>query len=107
MVKEVITPASPQEKRETLLKELKKNIEVIKEQTAEPVKVAKSSVVTTETNQPQRPSTAALIGSSEKIIKELEEANDDAGTKEKIIERIIETILPQKSSPSECVPASK
>lgn len=87
-------PGNPEKRRTVLLTELKKNLEAIKDtplDASEEIKPKTSSRTNTE---PGRASSGAVVESSKEIIKKLEEANDDTSVTTKIIERVLERILP-------------
>jgi len=97
-IEEVILPPDPKKRREVLLKELKKNITEVKQRFSNKTKDNAPAKTSSNESSFASASSGELIGSAEDLIKELEEANDDASIGEKITERIIDTILPPQST---------
>ena len=89
---DVILPQDPEKRREVLVKELKKNLLEIKERAMNTGKaITFPKKLNTKTIE-------EIISSSEGIIKELEESNDDSSLGEKIQDRVLDLVLPSKAS---------
>ena len=103
--KETVLPKNPEEKREVLIQELKKNLREIKE-VADPGNYIsqnpKSSTAINKNTASSQNKIKELISSSENAIEKLEESNGDKSITEKITERVIEIILPGKEK-TKCV----
>src|SRR3989338_1305966 len=106
MIKNSVLPQNPEEKREVLIRELKKNLKEIKEATNPQISLNRKSKSTASvnTNLAPSPKIKELISSSESAIEKLEEANGDKSVTEKITERMLEIIMPKASEKTECVP---
>ena len=106
IIKNSVLPQNPEEKREVLIRELKKNLKEIKEATNPQISLNRKSKSTASvnTNLAPSPKIKELISSSESAIEKLEEANGDKSVTEKITERMLEIIMPKASEKTECVP---
>lgn len=104
--KDAVLPENPEEKREILIQELKKNLKEIKEAAILPPFANQKLKSAGPPDKNIASKIKELISSSESAIEKLEEANDDKSVIEKITERVIEIILPDKET-DECVPAAK
>ena len=92
---DVILPQDPEKRREVLVKELKKNLLEIKERIVKTEKDGKAAAPLKKINAK---TIEEIISSSEGIIKELEESNDDSSLGEKIQDRVLDLVLPSKAS---------
>ena len=92
---DLILPEDPEERREILIGELKKNLRELRAQAGEGEAAADASGV--QASAIAAASTGELIAASEDIIKELEAANGDKSVGGTIIERIIDRALPAQS----------
>lgn len=102
LVEEIFISSSPEKKREVLLGQLKKEIGEIKKTVTEEKTSVTNKVAAEPNNQPALGENSPdPIAAVEEIIKKLEEVNDDEGIKEKITEKVLETILPPPK-PLEC-----
>ena len=94
---DVILPADPEERREVLVRELKKNVGELKRRAAKSGTVdAGMSISVRDTASPviAKADTKEVIGAAEKLLDELEKSSGDKSAGDKILERIIERILP-------------
>lgn len=105
-IAEAVLPVDPKERREVLIKELKTNIAEIKRRASVPgtfveniTPTAASSVKKT----PENISMTKLVGATEKILSELEGANYDIPVSQKVVERILEVVLPSPARNEEVV----
>lgn len=106
LVEDVILPSDPQERRAVLIGELKKNIALLKQKSPTGV-LRQAAKKPTDGKVNEAASIEEIVGASEKILDELEVANGDASVREKITERIFDTIFSPKSAPVDCRPAGK
>ncbi|QQG45727.1 MAG: hypothetical protein HYW89_02305 [Candidatus Sungiibacteriota bacterium] len=99
-VEDAILPEDPKERRAVLIGELKKNIEEIKTVTVSSKKInpPKNQGILSVAGQKTNTVPDELIKKSESIVKELENANFDIPIREKIIERVLEFVLPSKNT---------
>ena len=89
-IREKIIPETPLEKREKLITNLKVKIRKTRERLGvAPGKNDSEEDKTTEVMQ--------ILQESENIIQELSRGNTEEGPKEKIMERILDAVLPAKS----------
>ena len=105
MIKNSVLPQNPEEKREVLIRELKKNLKEIKEATSPQTSLNQKlkSAVSVDPKPAPSQKIKELISSSESAIEKLEEANGDKSVTEKITERVLEIIMPSKEK-IECLP---
>lgn len=106
-IEDVVLPKDPRERREKLLLELEKNISEIKHRAA-PV-ISKAGIRETAkepegavTKNRAAASLQQLVGASEKIIKELQESNDDKSLGQEAGGRILDIILPPRTEIPDC-----
>lgn len=90
---DTVLPEDPKERREVIIRELKKNTAELKRR-SDP----KSAKEKPAADKIQNITTAELIGASEKALEELEKSNEDKPVSQTVTERIIETILQKSSS---------
>lgn len=96
-VENIAFPKDPEKRREILISELEKNITEFKRRggSLAAKNQEKKSVLGQKTDI-QNKSGAELIASSEKLIEELKQTSQNRSPSERIIERIMNTILPEK-----------
>src|SRR3989338_1482235 len=85
MIKNSVLPQNPEEKREVLIRELKKNLKEIKEATSPQTSLNQKlkSAVSVDPKPAPSQKIKELISSSESAIKKLEEANGDKSVRKK------------------------
>ena len=109
-IEDVVLPKDPAARRGALTSELEKNIAELKSR----IEASKSEIVAAATAADASPSDASvssapdakirrassqeLIGAAAGIIKELESVNKDASVGQRVIERILDTMLPAPSA---------
>lgn len=82
--KDEILPQDPEKRRTVLLEELKKSLTEVKKEGAGGL------------------ASQNFLASAEEIVKDLEEANHDKTLSQKIVERVVNKILPVKNETAEC-----
>lgn len=96
-IEDVVLPADPEERREILVQELKKNVGELKRRAVQGGAIeAGVAVAREDAASPAlaKAKTEEVIGASEKLLDELRQANDDKSVGGTIIERIIDRVLP-------------
>ena len=91
---DTILPSDPQERREVLIGELKKNIAEIKRWSdPKTAQGGKNTKIKTET-------TKELLEASEKALEELEKSSGDSSVGGVVADKILDAILPSSPTPS-------
>ena len=96
---DTLLPQNPKDRREVLIKELKKDLYEIKRRTKKTVKDGKTI---TPAEKFDNKTTEEIISSSEDIIKELEVSNNDRPLGQEVGERILDIIFPGRPTPEQC-----
>lgn len=105
-IEDVVLPADPEERREVLIQELKKNVGELKRRAVRSGAIeADAPAAGQDAGSPAlaKASTEKVIGGAEKLIEELEKSSGDKSVGGQIIERIIDRVL-RVSEPVECKP---
>lgn len=102
IVKNEILVSDQEKRKSVLVKELKKNIAEIKKQTGGGTKKNTKEDSSVSPIKSGDQTIGALIGASEKALEELEKIGGGGSSGEKIIERVVEYILPSAGQGGQC-----
>lgn len=99
-VEDAVLPDSPAERREALIRELRQNISDLRRREMIEAEGADAAIAAGFSSDDTQASTTAadVLADTERIVKELEGANQDGSAGARVMERIIERILP----PAQC-----
>lgn len=95
-IEDAVLPADPAKRREMLTRELRRNISDLRRRAVIEAEGAGAAIAAGFVPDDKLASTTAadVLADTERIVKELEGANQDASAGTRVIERIIERILP-------------
>ncbi len=88
---DVLLPPDPEKRRTVLVEELKKNFSEFKRRSSRDGSIKNGP---SSSSQLGKATTQQILGASEKILAELEAANDDKSLPREAAERILDIILP-------------
>lgn len=107
-VRNKVLPQSPEKRRKKATQELKKYVGELKKRVSTrsskdtSLVDAEEGVSATVGDDPGSASTEALIGASERLIEELEDANGDKSLGAEIRDRVLDAVLPGKKESAAC-----
>jgi hypothetical protein len=100
-IDDVVLPPDPEERREVLVKELKKNVGELKRRSIRSGTVEEKALAAVEAGASPAiaaASTASVAAAADKLLDELEKSSSDKSVGGQILERIIERMLPSQES---------
>lgn len=97
---EILPKSDSQKSREEIINELKENLKEIKNRTSENDGEIKENK--NETANSKVSTTQEIIQATEKIINQLEEENNNQSATKRVLDKIMDTILPVKETEIEC-----